>query len=82
MCEYIHFCTLTLYLKTTYSTLLTLLTVKRRSMKFLARLGFSRHPNINTTYFHHKYYQRTYFTPVSNYFSKIVYLRNICLSKN
>ena len=45
MCEYIHFCTLTLYLKTTYSTLLT---VKRWSMKFLARLGFSRHPNINT----------------------------------
>ena len=80
MCEYIHFCTLTLYLKTTYSTLLT---VKRRSMKFfLARLGFSRHPNIKTEYFHHKYYQKTYFTPVPKYFSKIVYLRNICLSKN
>ena len=30
MCWYIHFCTLTLYLKTTYSTLLT---VKRRSMR-------------------------------------------------
>ena len=80
MCWYIHFCTLTLYLKTTYSTLLT---VKRRSMKFFfSEVRLSRHPNIKTEYFHHKYYQKTYFTPVPKYFSKIVYLRNICLSKN